>query len=244
MPSGSFQPGPQLQLIQELRDVFQRSTVTDTFVGMSGTRKTASEAAILQQQASQPSSTFAMLFVKDYLEPLLNLALYQLQNNMTSDETITVRGRDGQSQVLTVSSDEVRNGKFRAVVTLTEQDALSAAKAQSIERMLPVLQQMEPMLAREGIQVKYGELMQLWLNFLGTEGTERALSQLTHEEQTQAQMQQQMQATQQGQPIDGAPQMTGEQGGPLGPEPSNDNLIAQVMQQYGTQAGPGAGMSY
>jgi hypothetical protein len=252
IPSGNFQPGPQLQLIQEYRDMLQRNTVTDTFVGMGGGRKTASEASMLQQQSAQPTSTYAMLFVQGFLQPLLDLALKLLQDNMNDDETITVKDRQGQSQTLTVSSDEVRNGKFRVVVTLTEQDAMNTAKAQGIERMLPVLQQTEPLLAREGITVRYGELIQMWINLINVDGSDRVLHQLSPEElQAQQQAQQeQMMMEQGGQQGQGPPQSPdgslpmAENGGPMGAVPTDQNVLAQMMQQLGAQAGPGAETTY
>lgn len=236
MRLGEFQIQALLQAIQEMKQEFeQESGITSTFQGLSTVRKTAAEASILQTQSSQPVNSFAQLFVESYLQPGLDLALAQMQTNVLEDQEITIQGGDGQPISVKVTADEIRNGRFKAVVTLTNQDASSIAKAQSIERVLTRGSNYLPKIQQEGYDVVYHELFRRWVDLLKIDGSDRTVVKLP------PQMMQPPGPSQPGQPETqqaGQPPQYVTDGGPAGQEPTDMNAIAQMLQMQGAQMGP------
>jgi hypothetical protein len=248
-------------MVQFLSGKLERDTsVSDTQQGISqGKGKTATEASILQTQGAVPTKARVQIFCRSFLEPALNLALAMLQEFSTGDQQIVVRGTNGQDIPITVTTDELQEGKYRAVVTLLRQDHTTIAKAQSLERALPLLQNLQPMLQAEGVQISFNEIVQRFVELVGIEGADRIIRQLSPQEQQQIQQQQMM--AQMGVPSSppggGPPQMGGggpppsrppmppgpppngpirqpprlvENGGPMGQAPTDDNAIAQLLQ--------------
>ena len=181
-------------MVQFLSGVLERHTaVTDTQQGMSqGKGMTATEASILQTQGAIPTKARVQIFCRSFLEPALNLALAMLQEFSTGDQQIVVRGTNGQDIPLSVTTDELQEGKYKAVATLLRQDHTTIAKAQSLERALPLLQNLQPMLQAEGVQISFNEIVQRFVELVGIEGADRIIRQLSPQEQQQIQQQQMM----------------------------------------------------
>jgi len=225
----------------------RRTSVTDTQQGINERRKTATEASILQQQGAVPTRARVQLFARSFLEPAFNLALAMVQQFTLEDQKIIIRGADGQDIPLTITVDELQNGRFKAVATLLRQDHTTIAKAQSIERAMPILQNLQPILAQEGVQVSFNELITRFLELAGVDGADRIVRQRPPVPM----------APSRGDFPAGPPPPSGmgpgltegpgtpfsppipnipppprlvERGGPMGMAPTNDNAIAQLLQ--------------
>ncbi len=257
---GDIQPFPPLNfpqqevnsLINYLNGLLERrTTVSDMALGAGGASKTATEAHILQESAINPFTTRTDLFARSFLEPLGRLALSMLQQFLLEDQTIAVRDFSGLDVPVTVTTEEIQTGRYRVVATLTRQDSTRLAKAQSIERVLPILAQFQSILAGEGVQISFSEIIKRYLDLLGVDGAERVLSRIH--------------------PLQGAPPggmaiqdaaesglsrfrprgdptlsdnvTTGREsptplvrhGGPMGPEPTDANALAQFLQIQANQ---------
>lgn len=181
---GDIQPFPALQfpqqdinyLINYLNGILEkRTTVSEFSLGMSGSGRTATEAHILQESAITPFTTRTDLFARSFLEPLGKIALSMLQQFLLDDQVITVRDFSGVDRPLVVTSEEIQSGRFKVAATLTRQDSTRLAKAQSIERALPTLAGFQTILAKEGIQVSFSEMIKRYLDLIGVDGAERVL---------------------------------------------------------------------
>jgi hypothetical protein len=236
---GDIQPFPTLNfpqkdvntIINYLNGLLEkRTTVSDTTLGIAGRGKTATEAHILQQASMSPFAARADLFARSFLEPLGRLALSMLQQFLLDDQVITVRDSSGQDRPILVSAAEIQSGRYRVVATMTQQDSTRLAKAQSIERALPTLAKFQPVLAGEGVKISFTELLKRYLDLIGVDGAERVFSRMapTGTEIAPDGMRQQGP----GGPVPDppAPGPLAEEGGPMGPEPTDDNALAQFLQ--------------
>ncbi len=88
-------------------------------------------------------------------------------NNSVEDQTITVRNSEGIEMPLVVSAEEIQSGRYKVAATMTRQDSTRIAKAQSIERVLPTLARFQPVLAQEGVQISFSEMIKRYLDLLG-----------------------------------------------------------------------------
>lgn len=255
---GDIQPFPPLnfpqqevnRLIDYLNGLLEkRTTVNETTMGVTSKTRTATEAHMLQESALGPFATRADLFARSFLEPLGRIALSMLQQFLLDDQTITVRDFSGVDVPVVVTSEEIQTGRYRVVATLTRQDSSRLAKAQSIERVLPTLAQFQPILAQEGVKISFTEILKRYLDLVGVDGVERVLSRVNP-----------AQAPAMGPPAgpqppapgpggngslpQGAPPRLVEDGGPMGPEPTDANALAQLLQmqsaaKLGGVQGPG-----
>lgn len=247
---GDIQPFPPLSfpqqdvnyLINYLNSLLERRTaVPEIMQGISGGPKSATEAHILQQAAMEPFTTRTDLFARSFLEPLGRIALSMLQQFLLENQTITVRDFNGRDVPLVVTTEEIQSNQYRVVATVTRQDSTRIAKAQSIERVLPTLVQFEPVLAREGVRISFSEMIKRYLDLIGVDGVERVL---------------QRSETPPAGPPSGSPFPGGdrpgptrpgqgpsspplvEQGGPMGPEPTDANALAQLLQMQAASGVP------
>jgi hypothetical protein len=227
----------------------KRTAVTEITLGVGGQSKTATEAHILQESGLSPFMTRTDLFSRSFLEPLGRLALAMLQQFLLDDQYIVVRDAAGRDVPLRVNASEIQSGKYRVVATLTRQESTRLAKAQSIERALPTLAQFQPVLAQEGVQISFSELLKRYLDLIGVEGADRVISRV---DATQAgQIAQEVSLLPQGdlvgwsqRPRDagsagGSPRLV-EKGGPLGPQPTDANALAQLLQIQAQQTVDGS----
>jgi hypothetical protein len=197
----------------------RRTAVTDTQQGIAEREKTATEASILQAQGAVPTRARVQIFARTFLEPALNLALAMIQQNVVEDQEIVVRGVNGQDIPISISTDEIQEGRYRAAATLLRQDQSTIAKAQSIERALPVLQNLQPMLQAEGVQISFSELITRFIELVGIDGADRIIRQLPPQP---PQPHSPMMAPggglppMQGPPPSGPGQLLGQQPGPMG----------------------------
>ncbi len=234
-----IQPFPALQfpqnevnfLIDYLNGMLERRTsVNDMSLGMASGGRTATEAHMLQESAVTPFSVRTDLFARSFLEPLGKIALAMLQQFVLEEQIITIRGSGGSSVPLIVTPREIQSGKYKVAATLTRQDSTRLAKAQSIERALPTLAKFQPLLAGEGVEVSFSELLKRYLDLIGVDGAERVLTrspaksgppQPGFEETGGAQTQ---------------PKPLVENGGPMGSEPTDANALAQMLQKQSRTA--------
>jgi hypothetical protein len=243
---GDVQPFPPLQfpqqdvnrLIDYLNGLLERRTaVSETNLGIASRSKTATEAHLLQESAIGPFSTRVDLFARAFLEPLGKLALGMLQQFLLEDQTIIVRDFNGADTRLIVTAEEMQEGRYKVAATLTRQDSTRLAKAQSIERVLPTLAQFQPLLVQEGVQISFSELIKRYLDLIGVDGVERVLSRMNPAAVP-------LPGTPGIAPANG-PERPGESsraagpnfparlvedGGPMGPEPTDLNALAQFLQ--------------
>ncbi len=246
---GDIQPFPPLNfpqqdvnhLINYLNGLLEkRTTVSDTTLGVSTRSKTATEAHILQEAALAPFTTRTDLFARSFLEPLGKLALSMLQQFMLDDQFITVRDPSGLDVPLLVTATEIQSGRYRVVATLTRQESTRLAKAQSIERALPTLAKFQPMLAQEGVHISFSELLKRYLDLIGVDGADRVFNRI---EPVPPQSPDLQAAAEAGfmDPLvsQDAPPRLVEDGGPMGPIPTDANALAQLLQMQAQAAGPG-----
>jgi hypothetical protein len=257
---GDIQPFPPLnfpqQEVNHLIDFLnglleRRTTVSDMALGVSSRDKTATEAHILHESAMSPFATRTDLFARSFLEPLGKLALSMLQQFLLDDQTITVKDSSGQEVPLVVTSEEIQKGRYRVVATLTRQDSTRLAKAQSIERVLPTLSRFQGILASEGVRISFSELIKRYLDLIGVEGADRILSRVDPGEEnvgnranishkTSGLSDHEMGHLHMNEKPTGVPgdfpSPLVEDGGPMGPNPTDGNALAQLLQVQAAQA--------
>ncbi len=231
-------------LINYLNSILEkRTTVSDITLGVSSGSKTATEAHILQESALSPFTTRTDLFARCFIEPLGRLALSMLQQFILDDQFITVKDSSGLDVPLVVTAHEIQSGRYRVVATLTRQESTRLAKAQSIERALPALARFQPMLAQEGVRISFSELLKRYLDLIGVDGADRVFTRMDP-----AQLGLIGQMTPPIGPYGTAPDLLTpagtapalvEQGGPMGPQPTDANALAQFLQLQAQGAFPG-----
>lgn len=209
----------------------KRTTISDMQLGVSTKSKSATEAHILHEAAMAPFASRADLFARSFLEPLGRLALSMLQQFLLEDQTITVKDLNGQDMPIVVTSSEIQSGSYRVVATLTRQESTRIAKAQSIERALPTLEKFQPLLAQEGIQISFSELLKRFLDLIGVEGADRIFTRMSNPTADSAE-------GIPGAPTENAMGMStedispplGDHGGSIGPMPTDAAAFAQWLQ--------------
>jgi len=233
-------------LINYLNGLLERRTsVSETTLGVATRGKTATEAHILQEASLTPFATRTDLFARSFLAPLGKIALAMLQQFLLEDQTITVRDFNGVDVSLVVTANEIQAGRYRVVATLTRQDSTRLAKAQSIERVLPTLAQFQPILAQEGVQISFSEILKRYLDLIGVDGVERVLTRMDPRSAQSPERVAALRARGKNGPGESrmnpgrgpagpiapdSPTRLVEDGGPLGPEPSDQNALAQFLQ--------------
>lgn len=224
-----FSPQVILEVISFLIQLLERRTVTETFQGTNSKRQTATEASMLQQQSQRPVQFRTDLLARTFIEPVFNICLSMVCQFAVGDQTVYVRNPSGQIVPATITQQELRDHKYVVTTTLTRQDSSKIARMQSIERILPILAQMESLIMRDGRRVSFSELIQRHLDSTGMDGVDRVLVALSEEEKAQMAMAQQ-------QPPGGPPQ--GPNGPPQGAPPAGP---PQGGPPEPPQMGPGGG---
>lgn len=241
--------------IKWLHELLEKRTMTDTYLGRAQP-KTATGSQIAQQQSSRPTVTITDLFARNFIQPMAQIALAILKETVLVEEVFTYRDANGQDVPLVITPEELREGKYRVVCTLTHQDQTRIARAQQIGELLQELPQIEQHLNMEGFKVSVAELMKRRIDLIGIDGSDRIISRIGTQEQMMMQQiqqlsmqnQQLMQALQQAQQqpqqvpehshtsTDTPPaQPQGGNGdvgpGPMGDEPTDANYLAQIYQE-------------
>lgn len=238
-----------LEVIQFLIGLLEKRTITQAFQGMPGGRKTAFEAQQLQQQSQQPVETRTDLLARTLLEPVFNLCMGMLCQFKIGDQSFPVRDATSQIRMVTITADELKNHKYVVTTTLTRQDASRIARSQSLERIMKLLAEYQPLIMQSGTRkVDFAELALRLLDTVSLDGLDRVMPMLTPED-LQAMMQPppgppgQVPPQPGGPPpMDqgGQPPMMGEGGGPIGDQ-SNLDAITQLLQSESLNA-QGGGM--
>ncbi len=209
----------------------KRTAVNDQALGISSYGRTATEAHILQESSVTPFSVRTDLFARSFIESLGKIALGMLQQFIFEDQVIAVKSSGGGALPLAVSPAEIRSGKYKVAATLTKQDSTRIAKAQSIERALPTLAKFQPLLAQEGVEVSFSEIVKRYLDLIGIEGADRVLHRRA-ESITEAPIEH---GYDNGCASDPAGQSTPapliENGGPMGSQQTDVNALAQFLQR-------------
>lgn len=236
-PALNFPQHEVNHLIDYLNSLLERRTnVSDMTLGVPGGGKTATEAHILQDAALSPFATRTDLFARSFLEPLGRIALCMLQQFLLDDQIITVRDYSGREFPLTVTAQEIHDGRYRVAASLTRRDSSRIARAQSIERVLPTLARFQPILAAEGVRISFTELIKRYLDLIGVEGADRVFSRTGPSENPRDMG---LRPSGQGSeaPWDAdPPNPLVQSGGPMGSQPTDHNAIAQFLQRQAMNA--------
>lgn len=233
-----------LRLIEYLEHQLERRTgVSETTLGISQREKTATEAMTLSDAISTPLAIRTQLWARDFMEPGLNIALSMLQQFTQDSLTIMLRGADGMEQPVTIEADELRTGKYHVTAVLDRQDEMRLAKAQTLERILPTLAKVQPLLANEGFQISFQGVLKKYLELIGVDGIDRIITVMPPPPP--------MPLGPDGMPLppgEGPPPGIGpggapppmlppggggplaENGGPMGPTPTDMNAMTQMLQ--------------
>ncbi len=250
---GDIQPFPSLNfpqqeingLVSYLNNLLEkRTSVSDVTLGIAGGAKTATEAHILSESAGSAFATRVDLFARTFLEPLGKLALSLVQQFLLDDQLVMIQDTNGQDRPLLVRAQEIQSGRYKVVATITRQDSTRIAKAQSIERALPTLFQFQPVLASQGYQISFAELLKRYLDLIGVEGADRVLKRVEkgfaspggpQGEFADAAGSGSGDAAVRSQASSDQPPRLVEHGGPMGPQPTDRNALAQFLQIQATK---------
>lgn len=206
----------------------KRTTVTEFTMGFGSGVRSATEAHILQEASSAPFAVRADLFARTFIEPFGRIAVDMLRQFLMDDQVITVKDARGREVASPVSLAEIRHGRFKVSATLTQRDSTRIAKAQSIERALPTLARFRPLLAAEGVAVSFSELLKRYLDLLGIEAADRVFRRVDGPQPGVDDALPGYEAPEAGET---GPDRLVEKGGPLGPEPTDVNILAQFLQK-------------
>jgi hypothetical protein len=232
-PSLNFPQGDINNIINYLNGILEkRTTVSETTLGVEGRGKTATEAHILNQAAMTPFATRADLFARSFLEPLGKLALSMLQQFLVDDQMITIRESGGLDRSIKVPVEEIQAGNYKVVATMTQQDSTRLAKAQSIERALPTLANFREILGEEGVRISFTELLKRYLDLIGIDGANRIFTRVANDpahNPGQA-------PARPGEPTPPGPGRAEDHYGPMGPAPTDMNIMAKILQRQASQA--------
>lgn len=244
-----FRPDILIQHITMMKAWLEEGTMTQTAQGFAGsTEQTATEAQILLQQSTRPIQTKVQIFAENFLTAMGEIALGWIQQSVLTDRTVYMQDAiSGEEIPQIITAEEIQNGKYRVVPTLSRQDAMRMARAQSIERMIKTLVEIEPRLVQENVKVVFYELLRRMIDLWGIDGAERIVVKMGSEEMMLRQQIQDLQMqidqlmNQQGPPPKQNNQdMTApppepprfpEEGGPMGPIPTDPNILADILKE-------------
>ena len=251
-----------------LRIVERDTGVTDTFSGVSGSsRITATHAAALDQQSQLPATARGYLFGQKFIERAWNLALGLISQWTTRERQIIVRNYDGQDQPVIITPEEIKQSKWKVQPSLTSQDSLSVAKAQSLERILGLAPNVKQVMQSEGRNLSISEIVQRYFDALKLGNVDRIVQVLGTQEQMLFQQVQQLsqqntmmmeelqklqkkQGPEIEEPEEKIPNKGNESeqqqkqptqlvqnGGPMGDVPTDQNAMAQFLQMNASPQG-------
>ncbi len=228
LESGNSETAAINTAIQMLMNVFQRQTMTDTFLGLQSADDTATGANIRQIQSQTPAQARTDLFARNILEPVGNLALAMMQQFILEDRTVVVRDDNGEDVPIVVTPEDLQRGKYKVRAVLTNQDSSRIATAQGIMAFLQNIPPLMPYLQAQAWDVSLGELVKHWAEAqIPGGGTDRIVTRLPAPI-IPPPMGAERPSGQGG--TAPAPDKLVENGGPMGPEPSDDNAQAQQLQ--------------
>jgi hypothetical protein len=205
-PVSSYPASETTQLYQYHQNMFERRTgESDTTLGLSQREKTATEASVLAQMASTPYDNIVSWLDESFLFPFGKLFLALQQQFTEGDRTVEVPGPDNNPRYEQISTAEARTGAYRIEWLVDLPDQKKMAKAQSLERLMPQLADMQPMLLQEGYKISFSTLMRRYMTYLEIDRIDQVIVPLTDEERMMQQQQQEFEQMQGEPPIEGEP---------------------------------------
>lgn len=239
-----------LECIASLKNELERRAVTvDVPVaGADKSRQTATGMGILQQQGQAPLRSHVSDFAHDFLTPLANCCLALMRQNLKGDQSVTMADASGSNVMAEVTEEELQNGQFKVVASISRQDALANVRATIWKDLLMnISPEMEQRVALSGYRINWPFGFNHLLELLKVDKGQNFLQRLSTFEQQLMQQNQMlneavMQLQQQLQTVLGqmpgpngngaAPtaKTPGDRGGPMGSMPSDPNTLALQMQ--------------
>ena len=235
------------QLIQLLKKELQeRTSISDISRGAPGQRKTASEVHTLLVQGQRAPATKLGLLKEAFLDTFGRIALGHFQANVTTDQTLFIKGPTGPPVPMVLTANEIATGEYTVTATLDIQTDAKVSKAQTIMQVMPVLEQLAPALLQENKLYRRAGMVEALLRYLDISETATVLQDIDDQTRMgiqQAQMQEQMMAQQAeqaqrggGQPGQGQPPQEG--GSPEGEMPPE---VAAVLARVHGGGAPNGG---
>ena len=237
---GDFPADVLFNLIEFLSKLLdRRTTQPDVYQGIGGERKTATEADLLFRQAQTPTMSRTDLLARNFIGPLATIALEMIREFSTGDQQIEIQQSDGSYRRILITQEELQQGKYRVVATLTKQDSSKIAKAQAIRQLFDVMPQMQGLLALEGQAPAVTELYKRFVDLLGVDGADRTVRPLTPQDQMAMGM---VPPEAMSPPGPEGELPLGENGTPLGPDDESDlgreiqaRQLDPAVNQFGGQ---------
>lgn len=161
--------GPAIQLWQMFKsELAERTAVSAPSRGAPAPkRQTASEVVTLAQQASQPLAAKLSLFRETVLNPFGKLAVGYLQQYVFEDQHLFIQGADGRPVPTVLTVDELRTGEYITKAVINIPDQMKISRAQIVMQVIPILQQVAPMLLMlENKNVKFSGLIEAMVKLL------------------------------------------------------------------------------
>lgn len=212
----------------------------------------------LQQRSQAPGTVLTQSYAEEIITPSANLSLSFLVSNTFNEETVLAPDADtGQDVPVQVTRDDLRRGKWVVEATLTNMDNSQMAAAQIIKDLILQAQPINQEMAQEGKTFSVAEALNIILTQTKAPNTNRLVRTFSTREQVLMDQLQQMQQqimqmdqalqsaqktgqppgkpSQDKQPPPGAnggslPQGFGMGGGPMGEEPTDDNMEMLLTQ--------------
>lgn len=242
-----------VNLIQYFEKMLEkRTTVSDATRGLSQTRKTATEAAGLMQASDVPLVVLKQNLNDCLLEPFSKFQLCYFKRRMLDDQEVWVKGSDGMDKPVVLTVEEIRTGRYRARWPMDDGSKAKISKAQTIQQILPVLDQLEQnLLLWENQKISRAGLVKELLRTLEITQIDEVLQQVDEQERLER-LQILMpdlfppqpppnQAPPQGPPPEGGPPpipADAPEGGPIRPDPNPMNDMARDVHQEALNAAP------
>ena len=248
---------PDLRSLVDLIQYFERvlekrTTVSDATRGLSQTKKTATEAAGLMQASDVPLMVLKQNVNDCLLEPFSRFQLSYFKRRMLDDQEVWVKGVDGMDRPVVLTVEEIRSGRYRARWPMDDGSKAKISKAQTIQQVLPVLDQLERnLLLWENQKISRAGLVKELLRTLEISQIDEVLQQVDQQERRERlrilmpdlfpPQPPPDQAPPGGPPLPGPmpPIPKGApEGGPMGPMPNDVNQMAREVQTEAANAGP------
>jgi len=246
-----------IQLIENaiklLLSMVELHTMSEVMQGVGKGVETAHEANILQSNSQRPITTRISRFAMTCLKPALNQALGFIVQYCEGDQTVHIPGRDGAFIPYTIAEDDLKNSRFVVYPVLAKQDHTRLVRARAILDMLNNAANFVPLLQQAGYVFDAGVFIKDACQLLDVDANNQGLRQVSTFEQQLIQQIQQLQQQLQMAAQQPAPGSNGKgkapapvtdpgirNGGPLGPEQTDLNLMMQASQMDPT-VNPGGG---
>jgi hypothetical protein len=256
----TFNFGEINNLAQQFIGLIERSVGAQEPSQNNATDMKATVYTGLQQRSQAPGTVLTQAYAEEIITPAANLSLSFLVANTFENQTVLAPDADtGQDIPMQVTPDDLRRGKWVVEAALTSMDNSQMAAAQIIKDLILQAAPINQEMAQEGKVFSVAEALNIILTQTKAPNTNRLVRTFSTREQVlmdqNQQMQQQimeMDKALQSMPPPGAgggqgkeqkeegpspganggslPEGFGMGGGPLGPEPTDENMEMLMMQ--------------